>query len=189
MKGRLDEFLNLGSHAGMDWMAGNAGIRADPGKIFPKARSVIVLGLNYGPENSQPAGADQGTVSVYARGRNYHKVVKKKLKRLARWLADTYGAEAKVFTDTAPVMEKPLAQRAGLGWQGKHTNLVSRQFGSWLFLGEIFTTLEFEPDGALEDLCGTCDACIRACPTGAITEPYRLDAGRCISYLDRKSVV
>jgi epoxyqueuosine reductase len=182
LKSRLDEFLNGGRHAGMDWMARNAEIRADPSKIFPEARSIIVLGLNYGPGDVNP-GRSAGAISVYARGRNYHKVIKKKLKHLARWLGDTYGAQAKVFADTAPVMEKPLAQQAGLGWQGKHTNLVSRQFGSWLFLGEIFTTLEVEPDGATEDLCGTCEACIRACPTGAITEPYRLDAGRCISYL------
>ncbi len=186
LKSRLDKFIGLGRHAGMDWMARNAEIRADPAKIFPEARSVIVLGLNYGPGDAasdRPPGAAPGAISIYARGRNYHKVIKKKLKHLARWLGDTYGAEAKVFTDTAPVMEKPLAQQAGLGWQGKHTNLVSRQFGSWLFLGEVFTTLKIEPDGALENLCGTCDACIRACPTGAITEPYRLDAGRCISYL------
>jgi len=182
----LEKFLDLGLHGEMDWMARNASSRADPSKLWPDARSVIVLGLNYGPETpptAPPDNPEHGVISVYARGRDYHKVVKAKLKHLGRWLTETHGGEAKVFTDTAPVMEKPLAQTAGLGWQGKHTNLVSRQFGSWLFLGEVFTTIEISPDRGALDLCGNCDACIRACPTGAITAPYELDARRCISYL------
>jgi len=182
----LEKFLGQGCHGEMDWMARNVATRADPLKLWPAARSVIVLGLNYGsdaPPAAPPEQPERGIISVYARGRDYHKVLKAKLKRLGRWLQDNHGGEVKVFTDTAPVMEKPLAQAAGLGWQGKHTNLVSQLFGSWLFLGEVFTTIEIAPDPRATDLCGNCDACIRACPTGAITAPYELDARRCISYL------
>ncbi len=147
---------------------------------------MICLGVNYGPEEDPlavHADPDRGAISVYARGRDYHKVLKSRLKALGRWLMEAYGGDAKVFVDTAPVMEKPLAQRAGLGWIGKHTNLVSRRFGSWLFLGEVFTTLEIAPDAPEVDHCGSCDACLRACPTGALAEPYRIEPRRCLSYL------
>ena len=139
-----------------------------------------------GPRTILAAGMarpEQGVISVYARGRDYHKLLKSRLKALARWLVATYGGDAKVFVDTAPVMEKPLAQRAGLGWIGKHTNLVSRRFGSWLFLGEVFTTPEIAADPAEVDHCGSCDACLRACPTAALPEPYRIEPRRCLSYL------
>jgi epoxyqueuosine reductase len=142
--------------------------------------------VNYGPDEDPTVGLarpEQGIISVYARGRDYHKVLKSRLKALARWLVATQGGDAKVFVDTAPVMEKPLAQRAGLGWIGKHTNLVSRRLGSWLFLGEVFTTLEIAADPAEADHCGSCDACLRACPTGALPEPYRIEPRRCLSYL------
>ena len=170
----------------MGWMADTAERRHGPCALWPEARSVVVLGINYAP-GAAPLEAlsdpSRGAVSVYARGRDYHDPVKKRLKRLARWMVETHGCGVKVFTDTAPVMEKPLAARAGIGWQGKHTNLVSKDFGSWLFLGEVFTTLELEPDAAETDHCGSCDACLTACPTGALFEPYRIDARRCISYL------
>lgn len=170
----------------MRWLAERAQVRADPGALWPDARSVICLGLNYGPvEDPRAALAEPGcgAISVYARGRDYHRVMGKALKAFAGWLVATLGGAARVFADTAPVMEKPLAARAGLGWIGKHTNLVSRRFGSWLFLGEVFTTLELAPDPPAADHCGRCRACIAACPTGAITAPYRLDARRCLSYL------
>lgn len=188
----LQAFLNKGWHGDMAWMAewrdGRASPRGDAKALMAEARSVIVLGINYGPEVDPMAVLGQpaaGAVSVYARAqRDYHDVVKKRLKRLGRWLAETHGpADLKVFVDTAPVMEKPLAARAGLGWQGKHSNLVSRRFGSWLFLGEIFTTLDLPPDLPEPDHCGSCRACMDACPTAAIPEPYRLEATRCISYL------
>lgn len=187
----LEAFLDLGSHGDMHWIddrgGDRAGSRGDPLALMPAARSVIVLGANYGPA-SDPLTAlehrERGAISVYAQGvKDYHDVVKKRLKRLARWLVDSQGGEVKVFVDTAPVMEKPLAARAGLGWQGKHTNLVSRDWGSWLFLGEVFTTLEIAPDLPAADHCGSCDACRRVCPTDAIPESYELDAKRCISYL------
>ena len=151
-----------------------------------EARSIICLGVNYGPAEdprSVHGEPERGAISVYARGRDYHDLLKKRLKAFAGWLAETHGCAVKVFVDTAPVMEKPLAMRAGLGWIGKHTNLVSRRFGSWLFLGEVFTTLELPADPPEVDHCGTCDACLRACPTGALPEPYRIEPRRCISYL------
>ncbi len=183
---RLHDFLARGWHGTMEWMAANAGRRSDPRAIWPEARSVIVLGMNYGPGGDPLAAVarpDRGAISVYARGSDYHDLIKKRLKQIARWLHGTCGHEVKVFCDTAPVMEKPLAEAAGLGWQGKHTNLVSREFGSWLVLGSIFTTAELPPDEAGRDRCGTCRRCLDACPTDAFAGPYRLDARRCISYL------
>jgi epoxyqueuosine reductase len=173
----------------MAWMAETFERRADPRKLMPDARSVIMLGLNYGPA-ADPLAAllrpGAGAISVYARNRDYHDVLKGKLKALASFIvaaARPDEADVKVFVDTAPLMEKPIAERAGIGWQGKHTNLVSREFGSWLFLGAILTDLEFDPDPPEEDHCGQCRACLDACPTGAFPAPYRLDARRCISYL------
>jgi epoxyqueuosine reductase len=183
---RLSAFLEAGHHGGMDWMADRTHWRADPQDLWPAAKSVIVLGLNYGPQEDPLAilqQTDRAAISVYAQGDDYHDVVKKKLKALAGYIVQTFQAEVKVFVDTAPVMEKPLAQKAGLGWQGKHTNLVSREFGSWLFLGSIFTTLELHPDAPESDHCGNCHACLDVCPTDAFPAPYRLDARRCISYL------
>jgi epoxyqueuosine reductase len=170
----------------MDWLAATAGRRGSPLSLWPDVRSVIMLGLNYGPDEDPLAILAQrskAAISVYAKGDDYHELIKKKLKDIARWLVATAGGDVKVFVDTAAVMEKPLAASAGLGWQGKHTNLVSRQYGSWLFLGAIFTTLELPADAAAEDSCGSCRACLDICPTAAFPEPYRLDARRCISYL------
>ncbi len=183
---RLARFLAEGLQGDMEWMQTTAERRGDPQALWPQARSVIMLGLNYGPDEDPLAvlaQRDRGGISVYARGEDYHQLVKKKLKTLARWLVDTGGGDVKVFVDTAAVMEKPLAASAGLGWQGKHTNLVSRDFGSWLFLGAIFTTLELPADNAEPDHCGHCQACLDVCPTAAFPAPYRLDATRCISYL------
>lgn len=183
---RLGKFIAAGRHGDMDWLEQKADRRRHPNALWPDARSVIMLGINYGPEESPLAftGApDRGVISVYAQGRDYHDVVKKKLKQIARDLIGEYGGDVKVFVDTAPVMEKPLGERAGLGWQGKHTNLLSRDFGSWLFLGCIFTTLEIVPDDAAEGSCGSCTACLDICPTQAFPAPYQLDARRCISYL------
>ncbi|HEY3778491.1 MAG TPA: tRNA epoxyqueuosine(34) reductase QueG [Rhizomicrobium sp.] len=180
----LAQFLNEDRHGEMDWLARNPERRADPQVLWPEARSAVMLGMNYGPSASAgvpPAGC--GAISVYAQGDDYHEVIKPKLKTLARYIAQEFAADVKVFVDTAPVMEKPLAQEAGLGWQGKHTNLVSREFGSWLFLGSVFTTLDIEPDTREEDHCGSCRRCLDACPTQAFTAPYRIDARRCISYL------
>ncbi|MDY0871427.1 tRNA epoxyqueuosine(34) reductase QueG [Dongia rigui] len=185
-KGRLQEFLNAGRHGDMGWMVEKADRRGDPQTLWPAARSVVVLGLNYGPDQdplSILAARDRAAISVYARHRDYHDVVKKRLKQLGRWIAATYGCEIKVFVDTAPVMEKPLAAQGGIGWQGKHTNLVSRAFGSWLFLGEIYLALDVEPDAAEVDHCGACQRCLDVCPTAAFPAPYQLDARRCISYL------
>ncbi|MFZ0527379.1 MAG: tRNA epoxyqueuosine(34) reductase QueG [Xanthobacteraceae bacterium] len=183
---RLREFLSLGVHGDMDWMATTADRRADPRALWPQARSIVMLGLNYGPTDDPLAVLKvrtRGDISVYARGDDYHELIKRRLKTLGRWLIDHAGGDIKVFVDTAPVMEKPLAAAAGLGWQGKHTNLVSRQFGSWLFLGAIFTTVDLPPDPSETDHCGNCRACLDICPTAAFPAPYRLDARRCISYL------
>lgn len=182
----LDQFLEQGRHGTMDWMAERSRERGDPKELWPEARSIIMLGLNYGPQDDPLARLEQtskGTLSVYAERRDYHDVIKKKLKRIGRWLHSETQAELKVFVDTAPVMEKPLAQAAGLGWQGKHTNLVSREFGSWLFLGAIFTAVPIEPDSPHEESCGACQDCMDICPTQAIVAPFQLDARRCISYL------
>ncbi len=180
------DFLDAGAHGDMDWLARDPGRRADPRGLWPDVRSVIMLGVNYGPDEDPLAILEQrtrGAISVYAQGDDYHDVIKKRLKTLARWLATTANCEVKVFVDTAAVMEKPLAQTSGLGWQGKHTNLVSREFGSWLFLAAIFTTLELPRDDAERDHCGSCQACQDICPTAAFPAPYKLDARRCISYL------
>jgi epoxyqueuosine reductase len=184
------EFLNAGAHGDMDWLAANPARRADPRVLWPDVRSVVMLGVNYGPDENPLAILEQrtrGAISVYAQGDDYHDLIKKRLKTLARWLVSVSGAEVKVFVDTAAVMEKPLAQAAGLGWQGKHTNLVSREFGSWLFLGAIFTTLDLPRDAADTDHCGSCQACLDICPTLAFPAPYKLDARRCISYLTIES--
>jgi len=182
----LREFLAAGAHGDMDWMATDADRRGDPRGSWPDARSIIMLGLNYGPHDDPLAILKErtgGAISVYARGDDYHDVIKPRLKTLGRWLIAQAGGDVKVFVDTAAVMEKPLAAAAGLGWQGKHTNLVSREHGSWLFLGAIFTTLDLPPDDAADDHCGSCRACLDICPTAAFPAPYRLDARRCISYL------
>jgi epoxyqueuosine reductase len=184
---RLRHFLAEGAHGDMDWMETTAARRGAPRALWPQVRSVIMLGLNYGHGPDDPLAIlkrrERGAISVYAQADDYHDVIKPRLKALARWLIAQAGGDAKVFVDTAAVMEKPLAAAAGLGWQGKHTNLVSRQFGSWLFLGAIFTTLDLPPDAAEIDHCGTCRACLDVCPTAAFPAPYRLDARRCISYL------
>jgi epoxyqueuosine reductase len=183
---RLLRFLAEGAHGDMAWMATTAERRGDPRALWPDARSIIMLGMNYGPDDDPLMilrERSRGAISVYAQGDDYHEVIKPRLKAIARWLIGHAGGDAKVFVDTAAVMEKPLAQAAGLGWQGKHTNLVSRQYGSWLFLGAIFTTLELPPDTPEGDHCGQCRACLDICPTSAFPEPYRLDARRCISYL------
>jgi|HubBroStandDraft_2_1064218.scaffolds.fasta_scaffold67433_2 epoxyqueuosine reductase len=182
----LATFLAEGRHGTMDWLARNADRRADPATLWPDAKNIIVLGANYAPEGdalADLAHPERGNISVYARGDDYHEVLKTKLKSLAQFIASEFGGDVKVFIDTAPVMEKPLAQSAGLGWQGKHTNLVSREFGSWLFIGSIFTTLDLPPDEPDTDHCGQCARCLEACPTQAFTAPYRIDARRCISYL------
>jgi epoxyqueuosine reductase len=188
------EFLDAGAHGDMDWLAANPQRRSDPRELWSGVRSVIMLGVNYGPEEDPLAILQQrmrGAISVYAQGDDYHDVIKKRLKALARWLAATAVCEVKVFVDTAAVMEKPLAQAAGLGWQGKHTNLVSREFGSWLFLGAIFTDADLPRDEADIDHCGSCRACLDICPTSAFPAPYKLDARRCISYLtiENKGVI
>jgi epoxyqueuosine reductase len=182
----LDIFLANGRHGDMAWLATNSERRKSPRAIWPDVRSIIVLGMSYGPERDPLeaiAQRSRGAISVYAQGADYHDVIKSKLKVLASRLQDMAQGEVKVFVDTAPVMEKPIAAKAGLGWQGKHTNLVSRDFGSWLFLGAIFTTAEIEPDAAEEDHCGACRRCLDVCPTNAFIAPYQLDARACISYL------
>jgi epoxyqueuosine reductase len=184
---RLKAFVDAGMHGDMDWMETTAERRGNPQALWPDARSAVVVGMNYGPDSDPMAILAEphlGAVSAYAQtGRDYHDVVKKKLRALARWIAETHACEVKLFVDTAPVMEKPLAARAGLGWQGKHTNLVSRNHGSWLFLGEVLTTLDLPPDAAEDDHCGSCRNCLDVCPTDAFPAPYRLDARRCIAYL------
>ena len=182
----LQAFLSEDRHGGMEWLKNNADRRADPKTLWPAAKTAIVLGVNYGPRagyHDKPIATDRAAISVYAQGDDYHDVMKAKLKRLAMFIADNYGADVKLFVDTAPVMEKPLAQAAGAGWQGKHTNLVSRLYGSWLFLGSIFTTLEIGADEPETDHCGACHQCLDVCPTNAFTAPYEIDARRCISYL------
>uniref|UniRef100_UPI00356B5CDD tRNA epoxyqueuosine(34) reductase QueG n=1 Tax=Sphingomonas sp. TaxID=28214 RepID=UPI00356B5CDD len=183
---RLREWLDAGMHGDMIWMEARAHHRESPVGLWSEVKSVIALGMSYAPALDPLALAgvgDRGRISVYAQGQDYHDVVKRALKALARWLVASAGGDLKVFVDTAPVMEKPLAEAAGLGWQGKHSNLVSRAHGSWLFLGAIYTTLDLAPDAPGRDACGSCDACQRACPTQAFPAPYRLDARRCISYL------
>ncbi|MER8632000.1 tRNA epoxyqueuosine(34) reductase QueG [Mesorhizobium opportunistum] len=183
---RLAEFVADGFHGSMDWIAETLARRSEPSTLWPEVRSIIVLAMNYGPDHDPRdllARRDRGAISVYAQNRDYHEVMKGRLKEIAGKIVARAGGDVKVFVDTAPVMEKPLAEAAGLGWQGKHTNLVSREHGSWLFLGTIFTTAKLVPDSAEIDHCGSCRACLDACPTDAFPAPYRLDARRCISYL------
>lgn len=183
---RLEEFVNEGRHGQMAWMAERMHWRGNPAALWPDARSVIMLAESYAPDYDPLPLLEQtdlGVISTYAQGRDYHDIVKKRLKRLARWLIEEAGGEVKVFVDTAPVPEKALGQAAGLGWQGKHTNLVSREWGNWAFLGSVFTTLELPPDPSERDHCGSCRACLDICPTDAFPAPYQLDARRCISYL------
>ena len=184
--GHLREFIAQGRHGEMGWMADTVERRSHPRALWPDALSALVLGVNYGPDGDPMAALehkDRAAISVYAQGDDYHDLIKKRLKALARWMVQRTGCELKVFVDTAPLMEKPLAQRAGVGWQGKHTNLVSRRFGSWLFLGAVLTSLDLPPDTAEVDHCGACRACLDICPTGAFPAPFQLDARACISYL------
>lgn len=186
VRARLADFIAKGHHGEMHWMENRIDQRGDPQKLWPEARSVICLGMNYGPAENPLTLLDQpqrGAISAYAQHRDYHDVLKKKQRVLASWIAREFSCDVKIFVDTAPVMEKPLAQLAGIGWQGKHTNLVSRAHGSWLFLAEIFTTLDLEPDAAETDHCGACRRCLDVCPTNAFVGPYQLDARRCIAYL------
>jgi len=186
MRARLEAWLAQDYHGSMNWMADTAERRADPRALWPDVQSIVMLGLNYGPEEDPLAALarrDRGAISVYARARDYHDVIKGKLKELAGFLAARGGSDVKVYVDTAPVMEKPLAQGAGIGWQGKHTVLVSRDFGNWLFLGAIFTTAMLPPDAPERDHCGSCRRCLDICPTNAFPAPYQLDSRRCISYL------
>jgi epoxyqueuosine reductase len=183
---RLAAFLEQGFHGQMAWMAERTQWRGNPAALWPEARSIIMLGESYRPEHDPRDilnHPDKGAISVYAQNKDYHDSVKKRLKRLARWLIEHAGGEVKVFVDTAPVSEKPLGQAAGLGWQGKHTNLVSRELGNWFFIGSVFTTLDLTADPPETDHCGSCRACLDACPTDAFPAPYQLDARRCISYL------
>lgn len=185
-RARLLEFVSAGQHGTMDWLAERVEERSNPQSLWPAAQAVISLAVNYGPDEDPLANLSRptaGNISVYARNRDYHDVVKGMLKHLAQFVVSQAPGEVKVFVDTAPVMEKPLAANAGLGWQGKHTNLVSRRFGSWLFLGEIYTTLSLPASEPARDHCGSCTRCLTACPTAAFPAPYRLDATRCISYL------
>jgi epoxyqueuosine reductase len=182
----LAKFVGSGYHGDMDWLARDDGRRGTPSALMPTVKTIIVLGMNYAPKDDPLAALEhitKGVVSVYATRKDYHDVIKKRLKQLGRWIGETFETDLKVFVDTAPVMEKPLAARAGIGWQGKHTNLVSRRFGSWLFLGEIFIELELPPDAPEMDHCGSCDRCLQVCPTDAFPAPYELDARKCISYL------
>jgi epoxyqueuosine reductase len=183
---RLKEWIAAGNHGEMSWMEARAEQRATPQGLWPEAKSVIALAMSYAPAADPLALAEareRGRISVYAQGTDYHKVVKKALKAMGRWLAEEAGCELKLFVDTAPVMEKPLSAAAGIGWQGKHSNLLSREHGSWLFLGVIYTTLDLQPDEPAKPHCGSCTRCIDACPTGAIIAPNLVDARRCISYL------
>ena len=183
---RLRDFVQAGRHGSMTWMEATLERRAHPQALWPEARSAVVVGLNYGPDTDPLATLEQpdrATISVYARGRDYHDVIKGRLKELAGLLARDTGEDVKVFVDTAPLMEKPLAQLAGLGWQGKHTNLLSREWGNWLFLGTILSAADLAPTQAEGEHCGSCRACLDACPTDAFPAPFQLDARRCISYL------
>ncbi len=183
---RLSDYISNGYHGDMGWLAERTQQRSQPTDLWPEAKSVIVVGLNYGPAGDPLEvleKPERGAISIYARGRDYHDVAKKKLRVLARYIADNLNGDVKLFVDTAPVMEKPLAAKAGLGWQGKHTNLVSKSAGSWLFLGEIYTTLALANEQEAVDNCGSCSQCLTACPTNAFPAPYKLDARRCISYL------
>ncbi|MDK1491588.1 tRNA epoxyqueuosine(34) reductase QueG [Sinorhizobium sp. 7-81] len=183
---RLKQFLAEGAHGTMEWLAETAERRSDPRVLWSDVRSIVMFGMNYGPGDDPRAilgRRDRGAISVYAQNRDYHDVVKGRLKEIATRFAARAGEDVKVFVDTAPVMEKPLAEKAGIGWQGKHTNLVSREYGSWLFLGSLFTTADLDLDEPEVDHCGSCRACLDACPTGAFPAPYRIDARRCISYL------
>ncbi len=182
----LRAFLDAGHHGDMGWLEARADQRAAPQALWPQAKTAVVLGLSYAPATDPLAALEdksRAAISVYAQGDDYHDVIKKRLKKIARTMVEQLGGDVKVFVDTAPVMEKPLAQSAGLGWQGKHTNLVSREHGSWLFLGVILTTLDLQPGRAEDDHCGTCTNCLDVCPTKAFVAPYQLDARRCISYL------
>ncbi len=179
-------FIQLERHASMEWLADRMHQREQPQNLWPEAKSVIMVSVNYGPKDDPRLLLDKndlGNISVYARGKDYHDIIKKRLKALARWMVPEFGCDLKVFVDTAPVPEKPLAMAAGLGWQGKHTNMVSPEFGSWVFLGAIYTDMVLEPDIPHRDQCGSCRACLDACPTDAFPAPYEIDAGRCISYL------
>lgn len=183
---RLRHFLAQNYHGDMEWLATHEARRKSPLALWPEVKSIIMLGVNYGPKGNpldRLACKMTGNISVYARGRDYHHIIKKKLKQLARQISKESPAQLKVFVDTAPILEKPLAAAAGLGWQGKHTNLVSREFGSWLFIGSIFTTAKLAPDKQEADYCGTCRACLDICPSNAFPQAYQLDARRCISYL------
>ena len=185
-KDRLENFLQNGFQGQMDWLEKRKEWRSNPKKLWSNVRSIIMLTENYTPEGDALSGLKKiecGNISVYAHGNDYHNLMKKRLKKYGGWLVNNTGAQIKVFVDTAPVMEKPLAQAAGLGWQGKHTNLVSRNLGNWFFIGAIFTDLVIEPDKREVDHCGGCSKCLEACPTGAFVEPYKLDARKCISYL------
>lgn len=182
----FDQFIKKDRHGEMKWLEEKADRRRSPLTLWSDTKSIIILAMNYGPDHnplSRLEHKNNGTISVYAKGKDYHDVVKKKLKVIARQIHRDHNADVKVFVDTAPVMEKPLSEKSGIGWQGKHTNLVSRDFGSWLFLASIFTTLEIEPDQPAKDQCGSCRACLDICPTNAFSKPYQLDARRCISYL------
>jgi epoxyqueuosine reductase len=184
--GRFAAFLDAGRHGDMGWLATNADRRRSPTRLWPEVRSIVMLGMSYAPETNPLDALDhpeRGAISVYAQGKDYHDILKGKLKQLASHLATSSGADVKVFVDTAPVMEKPLAAAAGLGWQGKNTMLVSREHGSWLFLGAIFTTAELPPDTPEDDHCGSCRRCLDVCPTAAFPAPYQLDARRCLAYL------
>ncbi|KPP89113.1 MAG: epoxyqueuosine reductase [Rhodobacteraceae bacterium HLUCCA08] len=186
LPGRLADFVGAGRHGQMGWMAERMSWRGDPLALWPEVRSVVMLAELYTPAHDPLEvleRRDRAAISVYAQNRDYHDIVKKRLKRVGRWLVDAAGCEIKVFVDTAPVMEKPLAEAAGLGWQGKHTNLLSRELGNWFFLGAIFTTAELAPDAPGRENCGSCTACLDICPTRAFPAPFQLDARRCISYL------